>query len=170
MSSPIIVYGHSMCPVVPMVKALLEHSAIEYTYIDIHTDEAARLRVKEINGGYESVPTLVFSDKSTLTEPSMRVLRSKLIAIGYEVTTPDWFKFFQTLFKKVSNQSCPLVHRIDKENNMQKIAVVVFADLNDSHADLARVTNALQIVQEFKEAGDDVRLLFDGGSIDNRGT
>jgi len=44
---------------------------------------------------------------------------------------------------------------------MTKVAVIVFAD-TETHADLARVVNALITVQECKEGGDDVRLLFDG--------
>jgi len=44
---------------------------------------------------------------------------------------------------------------------MTKVAVIVFAD-TETHADRARVVNALTTVQEFKEGGDDVRLLFDG--------
>lgn len=44
---------------------------------------------------------------------------------------------------------------------MPKAAVIVLAD-TERHADLARVTNALETVKEFQEAGDDVRLIFDG--------
>jgi len=44
---------------------------------------------------------------------------------------------------------------------MTKAAVIVFAD-TETHADLARVVNALITVQEFREGGDDVRLIFDG--------
>lgn len=44
---------------------------------------------------------------------------------------------------------------------MTKVAVIVFAD-TATHADLARVVNALITVQEFKEGGDEARLLFDG--------
>jgi hypothetical protein len=44
---------------------------------------------------------------------------------------------------------------------MPKAAAVVFAD-TQSHADLARVVNAMVTVREFKEAGDEARLAFDG--------
>lgn len=44
---------------------------------------------------------------------------------------------------------------------MPKAAVIVLAD-TERHADLARVTNALETVKEFQEAGDEVRLIFDG--------
>lgn len=42
-----------------------------------------------------------------------------------------------------------------------KVAIVVLAD-TESHEALGRVVNALETVKEFKEAGDDVQLIFDG--------
>lgn len=44
---------------------------------------------------------------------------------------------------------------------MNKVAIVVLAD-TESHGDLARLVNALEAVKEFKEAKDDVQLIFDG--------
>ena len=42
-----------------------------------------------------------------------------------------------------------------------KAAIVVLAD-TETHEGLGRVVNALEAVKEFKEAGDDVQLIFDG--------
>ncbi len=50
-------------------------------------------------------------------------------------------------------------------HDVVKAAVVVFAELGSSHGELARVVNALTLVREFKEAGDDVKLIFDGGGV-----
>lgn len=44
---------------------------------------------------------------------------------------------------------------------MSKISVVVLAG-NESHADLGRMANALSLVREAREAGDEVELVFDG--------
>jgi len=44
---------------------------------------------------------------------------------------------------------------------MQKIAIVVLAD-TESHGDLGRVVNALEVVKESQDAGDTVALVFDG--------
>jgi len=44
---------------------------------------------------------------------------------------------------------------------MQKAAIVVLAD-TETLESLGRVVNALMTAQEFKEAGDDVQLIFDG--------
>lgn len=81
----IIVYGHATCPGVPPVKLMLKQADIPYTYVDIHQDSAAREQVRQINNGYESVPTLVFPDGSTLTEPSGQALGRKLKEMGYHV-------------------------------------------------------------------------------------
>ena len=88
MSSKIIVYGRPGCPMVPPVRTMLEQAKIGFDYVDISADAAARERVREINHGYESVPTLLFPDGSTLTEPSIPALRSRLQAAGYELPEP----------------------------------------------------------------------------------
>lgn len=44
---------------------------------------------------------------------------------------------------------------------MIKVAIVVLAD-TETHGDMGRVTNALVAAKEFREAGDDVKLIFDG--------
>lgn len=45
---------------------------------------------------------------------------------------------------------------------MTKAAIVIFSEM-DSHQDMARVVNALEVAREFKEAGDEVQVIFDGG-------
>jgi len=47
------------------------------------------------------------------------------------------------------------------ETEVAKAAVVIFSD-TETHGDLARAVNALETVKEFKEAGDEVVLIFDG--------
>jgi hypothetical protein len=42
-----------------------------------------------------------------------------------------------------------------------RAAIVVLADM-ETHGDLGRVVNALIAAREFKDAGDEVRLIFDG--------
>jgi len=85
MADKIIMYAHNACPQVPGVVGMFKQSRVNYDYINIKQDEAARERVREINNGYESVPTLIFPDGSTLTEPSATELRAKLKTMGYRV-------------------------------------------------------------------------------------
>jgi mycoredoxin len=81
----IIAYMHNACPMWPPVKGMLERTGVHYVSINIHEDIDARERVRDINNGYESVPTLVFPDGDTLTEPGTGELRNALEARGYRV-------------------------------------------------------------------------------------
>jgi mycoredoxin len=90
MPDPIIVYGHPICPSLGPVKGLLTQSKVKFEYIDIHQDSEAAARVRAINNGNESVPTLVFPDGSTLTEPTFGELKSKLESLGYKVGLVAW--------------------------------------------------------------------------------
>ena len=51
---------------------------VEYTLIDVESDPSAAAKVMEINGGMQSIPVIVFSDGTHLTEPSDRDLKAKL--------------------------------------------------------------------------------------------
>lgn len=90
MTEKIVVYGNMLCPMVPPVRSLLERAGAPYDYVDISLDRAARQRVVEINHGNASVPTLVFPDGGTLTEPKLSELTAKLEALGHTVA-PETF-------------------------------------------------------------------------------
>jgi mycoredoxin len=86
MSDKIVVYGNEYCPMVPPVRSLMRRAGAPHEYHSITLDRAARRRVKEINQGNASVPTLVFPDGSTLTEPTLAVLTARLEALGHAIT------------------------------------------------------------------------------------
>ncbi len=90
MTAKVTLYGHTTCPYVPPVRGMLSQANVDYEYINIRQHPEAALRVREINSGYESVPTLVFPDGSTLTEPSAGQLRNKLESLGYRVGPLAW--------------------------------------------------------------------------------
>lgn len=46
---------------------------------------------------------------------------------------------------------------------MHKILILVMTG-SETHADSGRMVNAMEVAKEFKEAGDDVKIVFDGGS------
>lgn len=83
MEGKVILYGSPVCGMVPGVRSSLERAGVTYEYVDIAQDPEARRRVREINHGYETVPTLVFPDGGTLTEPSSGELQARLRALGY---------------------------------------------------------------------------------------
>ena len=76
--SPIALYTSRFCGHSLAVERFMKKYQIPFDQINIDGDTAARERVKAINNGYASVPTLIFPDGSTLTEPSFRQLRAKL--------------------------------------------------------------------------------------------
>ena len=90
MPEKIIVYGHSTCPGVPPVLAMLSRVKADYEYINIYKDDAARQQVQAINGGYESVPTVVFPNGATLTEPTAGDLAAELRRMGYHISVWAW--------------------------------------------------------------------------------
>lgn len=74
----ITLYTSKWCAHALSVEGFLQKYEIPVNMINIDGDREAREELVEINGGYASVPTLVFPDGSKLTEPSFGELRDKL--------------------------------------------------------------------------------------------
>jgi mycoredoxin len=74
----ITLYTSNWCAHAMSVEGFLEKHDVPVTMINIDGNPEARETLIEINGGYASVPTLVFPDGSKLTEPSFGELRQKL--------------------------------------------------------------------------------------------
>ena len=78
----ITMYGADWCGDCRRSKRLLEELDIQVNHIDVEVDESAAAKVQEINGGAKSIPVLVFSDGTHLTEPSDNDLKVKLTSLG----------------------------------------------------------------------------------------
>ena len=74
----IILYATAWCYMSRTTRAFLDRNQIVYDYVDIDKDKAGEEFVIKTNRGYRSVPTLLFPDGSTLTEPSQSELADKL--------------------------------------------------------------------------------------------
>lgn len=85
MYGKIVLYGSDLCPMVPPVRNLLDRAKSDYEYISISRNREAKERVMAINNGNASVPTLVFPDGSTLTEPTLAELTARLEETGLAV-------------------------------------------------------------------------------------
>jgi len=72
-----IIYGTTWCGDSRRARRFFDENHIEYDWIDIDMDREAGKLVEQINSGFRSVPTIIFPDGSTLTEPSTSQLRSK---------------------------------------------------------------------------------------------
>lgn len=78
----ITMYGAEWCGDCRRSKRLLEELDVQVTHIDVETDQSAAAKVIEINGGAKSIPVIIFSDGTHLTEPSDNDLKAKLQALN----------------------------------------------------------------------------------------
>jgi mycoredoxin len=76
--SIIVVYGTQWCGDTLRARRILDTNHIAYEWIDIDKNPEAAALVKQMNNGYRSVPTIIFPDGSTLTEPGSDTLMKKL--------------------------------------------------------------------------------------------
>ena len=77
-SSQITMYGADWCGDCRRSKRLLEELGVDYDLIDVEKDPSQIEKVKEYNNGAQSIPVIVFSDGTHMTEPSDPDLRKKL--------------------------------------------------------------------------------------------
>jgi len=80
MTPPLIMYTTTWCGFCVRLKAQLQREGIEYHEIDIERDESAAELVMSVNGGNQTVPTLVFADGTALTNPSVAEVKAQLAA------------------------------------------------------------------------------------------
>jgi mycoredoxin len=78
----IIMYGTTWCGASIRAKKLFEDYQIEFEWINIDKDIEGEKRVQEINNGYKSVPTIIFSDGLILVEPDKETLKQKFLDQG----------------------------------------------------------------------------------------
>ena len=72
------IYATTWCGDCHRTKTFLDRHGIPYKWVDIESTPSAAELVTAINRGSHSVPTLVFTDGTTMTEPSNRALAEKL--------------------------------------------------------------------------------------------
>lgn len=78
MTARFTLYSTPWCGYCMRLRGQLDREGIGYELVDIEqVPEAARI-VAEINNGNQTVPTLVYSDGSSQTNPSLRQVQSKL--------------------------------------------------------------------------------------------
>lgn len=73
-------YTTPWCGYCRRLKAQLTEADIAYTEIDIEQDPSAAELVMSINGGNQTVPTVVFPDGTALTNPSLDEVKGQLAA------------------------------------------------------------------------------------------
>lgn len=75
-------YTTSWCGYCRRLKSQLDRNGIAYDEIDIEDQPDAASIVTEVNGGNRTVPTLVFSDGTSATNPSAAQVMQKLHSLA----------------------------------------------------------------------------------------
>jgi mycoredoxin len=74
------VYGTTWCPDCTRAKQVFVRLNVPYDWINIEGNKEATEYIQKVNGGFKSVPTIVFMDGSVLVEPGNAELERKLKA------------------------------------------------------------------------------------------
>lgn len=61
---------------------MLNQDGITFTEVDLEQDPQAVAIVERVNNGNQTVPTLVFSDGTAMTNPSVEKVKEKLAALA----------------------------------------------------------------------------------------
>ena len=80
MSGQLTMYTTQWCGFCRNLKNQLARGGIEMAEVDIERDPAAADFVMSVNGGNQTVPTVVFPDGSVMTNPSANQVRARLDA------------------------------------------------------------------------------------------
>ena len=79
---PLTMYTTQWCGFCKRLKAQLGRAGVEVTEVDIERDEAAAEFVMSVNGGNQTVPTLLFPDGATMVNPSAMQVQAKLAELA----------------------------------------------------------------------------------------
>jgi mycoredoxin len=71
-------YTTTWCAFCRRLKSQLARDGIEMVEVDIEQDPAAADYVMSVNGGFQTVPTIVFPDGSAMTNPSAAQVKQRL--------------------------------------------------------------------------------------------
>jgi mycoredoxin len=74
----VTMYSTTWCGYCKRLKRLMDREGIAYSEVDIEQDPAAADYVMSVNGGNQTVPTVVFPNGSALTNPSIEQVKAEL--------------------------------------------------------------------------------------------
>ena len=74
----ITMFSTTWCGYCTRLKTQLDREGIGYTEVNIEHDPASADYVMSVNGGNQTVPTVVFPDGSAATNPSLAEVKSRL--------------------------------------------------------------------------------------------
>ena len=74
----VLMFSTTWCGDCRNLKGQLDRAGVPYTEVNIEDIEGTAALVAELNGGNQTVPTLIFPDGSAATNPSLAVVQSRL--------------------------------------------------------------------------------------------
>jgi len=77
-AATLTMYSTRWCGYCRRLKGQFEREGIAYAEVDIEQDPSAAELVMSVNGGNQTVPTLVFPDGSALVNPSLAQVKERL--------------------------------------------------------------------------------------------
>ena len=81
-TASVTMYSTPWCGYCHRLKSQMDREGIAYSVVDIEQDPYAALVVEQVNGGNQTVPTLVYSDGTAQTNPSLAQVKEKLAALA----------------------------------------------------------------------------------------
>lgn len=76
----VVMFSTTWCGYCKRLKMQMEREGIPFTEVNIEEDPASADFVMAANGGNQTVPTLLFPDGTTATNPSLAEVRERLAA------------------------------------------------------------------------------------------
>lgn len=76
----VTMYSTTWCGYCRRLKGQLDQAGVPYTEVNIEEHPEAAAYVESVNGGNQTVPTLVFPDGSAATNPSLAEVQERLAA------------------------------------------------------------------------------------------
>jgi mycoredoxin len=77
-SGSLTVFSTTWCGYCTRLKSHLDRAGIAYSEIDVEEDPDAADLVMKVNEGNRTVPTVIFPDGSSATNPSLAEVQSRL--------------------------------------------------------------------------------------------
>ncbi|MCL3859856.1 mycoredoxin [Actinotalea sp. K2] len=74
----VTMYSTTWCGYCSRLKSQMRSAGVAFAEINIEQDPAAAAYVEHVNGGNQTVPTLVFPDGSAATNPSLAEVTRRL--------------------------------------------------------------------------------------------
>ena len=78
MAQPLTMYTTTWCAFCRRLKSQLAAEGIEIAEVNIEEEPSAADYVMSVNGGFQTVPTVVFPDGSSMTNPSLADVKQRL--------------------------------------------------------------------------------------------